>query len=306
MVRSVRRYDYEQVQKEVDAGDRRGVPVLLKEVGEKRVLLERRRGGATLPMPEQEVEEDENGDFRISFRPLLAAEDWNAQISLLTGMGAADLMLKGEVGILRTMPPPDPRDLARFRRQAAAAGVDVARGTGLRRVPPDAGPHRPRHLALIHEATSLFRGAGYTPFDGTVPEQPLHAAVANPYAHVTAPLRRLVDRFGLVVCEALSAGRQVPDLGARGAADAARDHVDVRPPHQRRRARVHRRRRGGRAASAPRRRRSRRWSSTRTRRASSSSSSSWPSWRRRPARPGRARRSPCASTRPRCRRARSR
>jgi exoribonuclease R len=27
---------------------------------------------------------------------------------------------------------------------------------------------------------------------------------------VTAPLRRLVDRFGLVVCEALSAGREVP------------------------------------------------------------------------------------------------
>ena len=38
----------------------------------------------------------------------------------------------------------------------------------------------------------------------------MHSAVANPYAHVTAPLRRLVDRFGLVVCEALSAGSDVP------------------------------------------------------------------------------------------------
>ena len=26
----------------------------------------------------------------------------------------------------------------------------------------------------------------------------MHAAVAAPYAHVSAPLRRLVDRFGLV------------------------------------------------------------------------------------------------------------
>ena len=68
----------------------------------------------------------------------------------------------------------------------------------------------PRHLALIHEATALFRGAGYTPFDGAPPEHREHAAVANPYAHVTAPLRRLVDRFGLVVCEALSAGTDVP------------------------------------------------------------------------------------------------
>src|SRR3954469_16915605 len=211
MVRSVRRYDYEQVQKEVDAGAAEECLMLLKEVGQKRVLLERQRGGASLPMPEQEVEEDEDGDFRIGFRPLVASEDWNAQISLLTGMGAAKLMLEGGVGILRTMPPPEPRDLARFRRQAAAAGVhwaeDVAYGEFLRTLERT----DPRHLALIHEATSLFRGAGYTPFDGTVPPQPLHAAVANPYAHVTAPLRRLVDRFGLVVCEALSSSQQLPD-----------------------------------------------------------------------------------------------
>ena len=272
--------------------------MLLKEVGEKRVLLERRRGGASLPMPEQEVEEDEHGDFRISFRPLLSAEDWNAQISLLTGMGAADLMLKGKVGILRTMPPPDPRDLARFRRQAAAVGVAWPEGLAYGEFLRTLDRTEPRHLALIHEATSLFRGAGYTPFDGTVPEQPLHAAVANPYAHVTAPLRRLVDRFGLVVCEALSAGREVPELGARGAADAARDHVDVRPTHQRRRAGVHRRRRGGRARIPISATSSTGWSSTRTRRLSSSSSSSWPWWRRRPAGPDQAAPCPYASTQP--------
>ncbi|MBD3783414.1 MAG: hypothetical protein IE926_10750 [Micrococcales bacterium] len=65
-------------------------------------------------------------------------------------------------------------------------------------------------MALIHEATSLFRGAGYTAFDGAPPDEREHAAVAAPYAHVTAPLRRLVDRFGLVVCEALSRGAEVP------------------------------------------------------------------------------------------------
>jgi exoribonuclease R len=56
----------------------------------------------------------------------------------------------------------------------------------------------------------LFRGAGYTPFDGEVPEQAEHAAVASTYAHVTAPLRRLVDRFGLAICAAISAGEEVP------------------------------------------------------------------------------------------------
>jgi exoribonuclease R len=108
------------------------------------------------------------------------------------------------------MPPPDPRDLARFRRQAVAAGTNWPKeqryGEFLRTLDrTDA-----RHLALIHEATTLFRGAGYTPFDGAPPELKDHAAVANPYAHVTAPLRRLVDRFGLVVCEALCAGTEVP------------------------------------------------------------------------------------------------
>ena len=210
MVRSVRRYDYEQVQKEIDAGSAEECLVLLKEVGEKRVALERKRGGATLPMPEQEVEEAQDGTFHISFRPMLASEDWNAQVSLLTGMGAADLMLKGKVGILRTMPPPDPRDLKRFHRQAAAAGVTWPEGQAYGEFLRSLDHTDPQHLALIHEATTLFRGAGYTPFDGSLPEQPQHAAVANPYAHVTAPLRRLVDRFGLVVCEALSSGRDVP------------------------------------------------------------------------------------------------
>ena len=44
-----------------------------------------------------------------------------------------------------------------------------------------------------------------------MPEQLEQAAVAYPYAHVTAPLRRLVDRFGVVGCEALSRGAEVPE-----------------------------------------------------------------------------------------------
>lgn len=210
MVRSVRRYDYVEVQAAVDDGSADECLMLLREIGEKRVLLERERGGASLPMPEQEVSEDDDGGFEVSFRPLVDAEDWNAQISLLSGMGAAEMMLAGQIGILRTMPPPDPRSLQRFRRQAAAAGVpwphDTRYGDFLRTL----DRANPRQLALIHEATALFRGAAYTPFDGASPEQPLHAAVASPYAHVTAPLRRLVDRFGLVICEALSSGVEVP------------------------------------------------------------------------------------------------
>ncbi len=64
----------------------------------------------------------------------------------------------------------------------------------------------------MHEAGALFRGAGYAPLIPGSPAPPVttHAAVAAPYAHVTAPLRRLVDRFGLVACRAISAGSPVP------------------------------------------------------------------------------------------------
>jgi hypothetical protein len=56
----------------------------------------------------------------------------------------------------------------------------------------------------------LFRGAAYTAFDGSVPEEAVQSAIGAAYAHTTAPLRRLVDRFVLVICEALSNGGEVP------------------------------------------------------------------------------------------------
>ena len=63
---------------------------------------------------------------------------------------------------------------------------------------------------MVVACTSLLRGAGYAAFDGHLPDQLEHAALASSYAHVTAPLRRLVDRYGLEVCAALCAGEEVP------------------------------------------------------------------------------------------------
>lgn len=209
-VRSTARLDYAGVQAEVDAGRADEPLTLLQEIGEKRIALERARGGANLPMPDQEVTRDEDG-YHMHIRPALPSEDWNAQISLLTGMAAARLMLDAKVGVLRTMPDADPEALQRFRRQAQALGVDWAEGVTYGDLLRTLDQQDPKHLALIHAATSLFRGAGYTPFDGEVPEQVEQAAVGAPYAHVTAPLRRLVDRFALVVCVAISAGEPVPE-----------------------------------------------------------------------------------------------
>jgi exoribonuclease R len=67
-----------------------------------------------------------------------------------------------------------------------------------------------RHVAFMEHAGSLLRGAGYTVFDGTLPQQRLHAGIGAPYAHVTAPLRRLVDRYASEICLAAQANRPVP------------------------------------------------------------------------------------------------
>ena len=211
MVRSVERLDYVTIQAAIDAGTDDDRFLMLREIGERRIAQERARGGASLPMPEQQVTARDGGGFTLEFRPPVAAEEWNAQVSLLTGMAAATMMLDAGVGVLRTMPAPTPEAVKRFRREARALGTEWAEDLPYGEFVRGLDRTNPRHLALIHEATALFRGAGYTAFDGEPPEQREHAAVAAPYAHVTAPLRRLVDRFGLVVCEAASRGADVPD-----------------------------------------------------------------------------------------------
>ena len=146
----------------------------------------------------------------------MPSERWNAQISLLTGIAAAALMLDGRVGLLRTLPPPDPEAVASLRRSALALGLAWPEQTAYGDVVSALDPAQPAAAALLVLATRLLRGAAYTAFDGSPPEQPLHSAVAAAYAHCTAPLRRLADRYVGEVCPALCAGTEVP--GGRGRA----------------------------------------------------------------------------------------
>lgn len=212
-VRSVAKLGYEQAQEMFDAGtapaDYAQTLALLAEIGAKRMERERARGGASLGTPAQEVD-FVDGRYVLVFRPTLAIEDWNAQISLLTGMAAAQIMLAGKVGILRTMPAPDPESIKTFRMKTQVLGTPWAEGVDYGAYLRTLNSGNPKELAIMHAATSLFRGATYTPFNGQIPEDTLQAAVAAPYAHATAPLRRLVDRFVLAICGALSAGETPP------------------------------------------------------------------------------------------------
>ncbi|MED7923623.1 RNB domain-containing ribonuclease [Nonomuraea sp. LP-02] len=209
LVRSRERLDYAYVQAAVDTGTADGVLGLLAEIGRLRLALERERGGVTLPTPEQEVVPAGDG-YRLEYRVPLPAEAWNAQISLMTGMAAAAMMLDAEIGILRVLPASRPDDLAKVRLVAGALGVPWPDGAGYGEVVHGLNPKNPRQAAFLHESRVLLRGSGYEAFDGAPPKEAGHAAVAAPYAHVTAPLRRLVDRYATEVCLAVAAGEPVP------------------------------------------------------------------------------------------------
>ena len=163
-----------------------------------------------LQLPEQEVVADGDG-WALVLRPRSDVDAWNAEMSLLTGMAAAEMMLRAKVGILRTLPDPDDGAVEWLRRSAKALGIDWPREEEAAELLARLDPARPESMALFMDATRLLRGAGYTTFDGTEPELRTHAGIAAPYAHVTAPLRRLVDRFGAEICLAVSAGTEVPD-----------------------------------------------------------------------------------------------
>jgi exoribonuclease R len=208
-VRSRAKLDYESVQRSIEDGTADDVLLLLKEVGELRLQREAARGGISLPLPEQEVEVT-GDEWSLEFRSMIPAETWNAQISMLTGFAAASLMVYARVGLLRTLPPPRAQDIQRLHRVARALHLDWP----AEELYPDfirgLDSRKPAEAAMITASARLLRGSGYVAFDGEVPADPVHAALASEYAHVTAPLRRLGDRYAGEICVALCAGTEVP------------------------------------------------------------------------------------------------
>ena len=255
LVRSRARLSYAQVQAAIDGESTlprqvpADLPELLAEIGRLRLEREAARGGISMTTPEQVVEVTEaaeatevagepspSGDaepakptesaspagYRLAYRVPVPAEQYNAQISLLTGMCAARIMVECGVGILRTLPPARPEDYARLRRVAAALGIDWPAAQPYPELVRSLDHAIPAHAAFMEQAMSLFRGSGYLAFgvggvgvpaddEASDVEEAVHSAIAARYAHVTAPLRRLVDRYGEEVCIAACAQAPVPE-----------------------------------------------------------------------------------------------
>jgi exoribonuclease R len=214
LVRSARRLTYEEAQRVIDSGAADESLAVLRDAGMRLRERERARGGVSLAVPAQEVTRSE-GSYRLLFRCPLRVEEWNAQISLLTGMSAAAFMLGSGVGLVRTLPPVPDDVLAELRLTARALHVTWPERVGYAEFLRALDGSNPEHAALMARATRLFRGGGYRVVAGESsgregPSQLMHHAIAAPYAHVTAPLRRVADRFANEIVLSIAAGRAPP------------------------------------------------------------------------------------------------
>ena len=172
---------------------------LLEQIGTLRLALARERGSITLNAPAQTVVPDptQNCGYRIELEHRTPDEDWNAEISLLAGMAAAGIMVSRGLGLLRTMGGADPYRVKQLQTAARGLGVDWPEGRPFAEFVTSLDPALPQQAALIEEARDAMGHAGYAFFEGTPPEGSEHAGIAARYAHTTAPLRRLADRYVL-------------------------------------------------------------------------------------------------------------
>ena len=209
-VRSRAQLTYAEAQHAIDLGTD-PMLVRLSRVGRLRAEREWVRGGVSLALPDQEVHRADDGTFDLRYRAPRPVEEWNAQISLLTGIAAGTMMADAGIGVLRTLPAPDPDAVQALRQRAWALGLPWPREIPYAVFVRTLDPHEPVEAAMVSLAAVGLRGAGYVAFDGETPDEHRHEALASAYAHVTAPLRRLVDRYGSEIALALHAGVRPPD-----------------------------------------------------------------------------------------------
>lgn len=182
---------------------------LLEEIGRQREQLESERGGINLRIPSQQVERWSTAiyGYRLAFEEASAVEGWNAQISLMTGMVAAQLMIEHKVGLLRALYPPRPDRVEMLRLTALALQIAWPAEWSYADFVRSLDPKQPLHAVMLHQAAKVTGGARYVTFENEAPENVLHSAIAAHYAHVTAPLRRLADRYVLDLLLELAAGK---------------------------------------------------------------------------------------------------
>ena len=182
------------------------LPDGFEELNRRVALAEDQRGAHRSDPPEQEVvAHDDHYDLRLS--PQEPAEAQNAALSLANNLAVADLLLKHRTGLFRVMPEPEGWALKRLRNTAKALGIDWPKGREAPEMERMLDPADKNQAALLLAIRHASPGASYAPFaEGVLP---WHAAMAASYAHATAPLRRLADRYVVMAAHAVANGKPV-------------------------------------------------------------------------------------------------
>ena len=172
-------------------------------------LAEDRRGAARTDPPEQEVSRDAKGHYTLTLRPQLLSEQNNAALSLACNLAIADALYAAGTGLFRVMPAPDARAILRLRGTAKAFALDWPADMALLEFEKRLDPAKPREAAFLMATRRGGTGASYVPYRAG--EKPWHAAMAATYAHATAPLRRLADRYVVRAALSVANGQPVED-----------------------------------------------------------------------------------------------
>lgn len=180
------------------------LPSAAVELARRIETAERERGAARVDPPEQELEILSNGRVALQFRPPRRSEDINACLSMACNLAVARLFVDRGSGLFRVMEEPDIKIIAELRQQSAALHLAWPAEESLQSFERRLDPADTTQAAMMMAIRRAGNGAGYAAYREQ--PKPWHAAIAAPYVHATAPLRRLADRYVVEAALALAKG----------------------------------------------------------------------------------------------------
>ena len=201
VIHSRRKLAYEDV-------DMNALPPTFAELARRIVVAEDRREAPRVEFPEQVLELTDDG-WQLHFDTRLESEDRNAGMSLATNLAVAEALHAAKTGLFRVMPDVPEWAVPRLRHTAKAFELDWPEGMSLARFQRSLPAGDQRSAAFLLAVRRAAGGASYQPYTEGV--KPWHAAMAASYAHATAPLRRLADRYVVEAALAVATGDAVPE-----------------------------------------------------------------------------------------------
>ena len=168
------------------------------------------RGAQRVEFPQQEVIVDESapGGVRLVLRARVLSESINSTLSLAVNMAIGSLLQSAAIGVFRIMDDPEPQSIQSLRRTAHALDIQWLPNESLRELQRRMDPENFSHQRFLLDARRAGGRARYAVYTQDKPAW--HSAIGATYAHATAPMRRLVDRYVLDLAYRIVSQLSVP------------------------------------------------------------------------------------------------